>query len=403
MNPLAVQTNFYRFLFAYALYSLVCWASVAALPLLVTQKFGSGSALVVSLALRMLPHVFFAPMISATLLKVGPKLTNSLGLLGLAIGTLLLPHIDHYPAFQGVNLGIGIVNMGIAASLMTFRSRVLPTGKNIAANAAFITIDRISQILAPILTGFLLSCAPIVYSFYIRALLLLCAALIIATVQETSTATPKQASPTIRASYAALLRLFSSTSLLWVIFLPALGYAILLGGMKPFLLWSTTKTFHRPEDEWILLLTAHGIGAMIGSLLAPRIIAWLRSHVNLLRIYLWARLCTLLWLIGLVGITRFAYAPAILAIAGALEVIGSVCFFTMIQTTLTNRQEAIFHSLSIPLFKLFIVLGTSCSWGYTAHWLGLKEFWLLIIFLAGLPVVSCLFIAYRFPQRTFSA
>ena len=236
------------------------------------------------------------------------------------------------------------------------------------------------------------------YSFYIIALLLLCTALIIATVQETSTTTPKLVSPTIRPSYAALMRLFSSTPLLWAIFLPALGYAILLGGMNPFLLWSATKTFHRPEDQWILLLTAHGIGAIIGSLIVPRIIAWLRSHVNLLRIYLWARLCKLLWLIGLVGITRFAYALAILAIAGVFEVIGSVCFFTMVQTTLTNRQEAIFHSLSIPIFNLFVVLGTSCSWSYTAHWLGLKGFWLLIIFLAGLPVISCLFVAYQ-PQK----
>ena len=125
MNLLAVQTNFYRFLLAYALYSLTYWASVAALPLLVTQKFGMDSALVVSLALRMLPRVFCAPMISTSLLKLGPKLTNSLALSGLAIGTLLLPHIDHYQVFQGANIGMGIVSMGITASLMTFRSRVL--------------------------------------------------------------------------------------------------------------------------------------------------------------------------------------------------------------------------------------------------------------------------------------
>ena len=180
-----------------------------------------------------------------------------------------------------------------------------------------------------------------------------------------------------------------------MLFMPTLGYGVVLGSLNAFLLWSTTEIFHQPEEQWVLLITAHSIGAIVGSVIAPRVIASV-GKMRILNLYIWARLCKLVWLIALAGITKFSYTLGILAMAGIPEVIGSVCFFTMIQTTLTHREEALYHSLSIPLFNLFVVFGTCCSWSYTAHWLSLRAFWLFIIFLAGLPIFSCLLLENRF-------
>jgi hypothetical protein len=48
---------------------------------------------------------------------------------------------------------VGIINMGIIASLVTLRTQVLPTGKNVSANAMVATVERVSQIVAPALIG----------------------------------------------------------------------------------------------------------------------------------------------------------------------------------------------------------------------------------------------------------
>jgi len=392
-----VKTNFYRFLLVYVLYNLASWGATAAFSLLVAKKFGTGSDLIISLVLRILPRLSAAPLLSSMVLKIGPKLTAGILLVGLAMGNLALPHVHTYGLFQGLNVCMGIINMGIIASLVTLRTQVLPTGKNVSANAMFATVERVSQIVAPALIGILLKFCSMLYCFYAIALLVSGTGLLVTTLQLQHTATSQIASPHIRPSYISFIRLLFSKPVLWMLFIPTLGYGVVLGSLNTFLLWSTTEIFHQLEEKWVLLLTAHSIGAIVGSVIAPRVIASV-SEIRILNLYLWVRLCKLVWLIALAGITKFSYALGILAMAGIPESIGSVCFFTMIQTTLTNREEALYHSLSIPLFNLFVVLGICCSWSYTTHWLSLREFWLFIIFLAGLSVFSCLLLENRFKR-----
>jgi hypothetical protein len=85
-----------------------------------------------------------------------------------------------------------------------------------------------------------------------------------------------------------------------MLFMPTLGYGVVLGSLNAFLLWSTTKTFHQPEDQWVLLLTAHSIGAIVGSVIDPRVIESV-GKMRILNLYLWARLCKLVWLIATSG------------------------------------------------------------------------------------------------------
>ena len=370
----------------YTLTNLTAYGSGAAFPCLVAQQFGMGSALVTSQVLRLLPGILLAPFVATFLMKRGAKATASVALLALAIATTILPHITDYLLFQGFNLFIGIIGMGSMTSMVTLRKQFIPAGKNITFNARITSIERISQLAAPALIGLLLAWCPIAYGFYTLALLRLLAAVVLWTTKtrveqpDHSIASPKNA------SYRSFFQLLHNSHL-WAIFIPLLGYALLLGALPSFLFFSTTNTFKSPDTQFPLLLTAHGVGGVIGSIIAPKIIAWMRSKTSILTIYHSMRLAKYILLLALAWIPSFSGAVVVLVLAGIPVVIGSVCFFTIIQQNLSHQQEGLFHMLSLPIFNIFVALGAACGGLYTSSWLSLHTLWLLII---GSAVLSTL-------------
>jgi hypothetical protein len=68
------SADFRRVGFALAFYSFCSWMLVAALPLLVAQRFGTGTDLVGSLALRLAPRILFAPAAASLIRRAGSRL-----------------------------------------------------------------------------------------------------------------------------------------------------------------------------------------------------------------------------------------------------------------------------------------------------------------------------------------
>ena len=180
------------------------------------------------------------------------------------------------------------------------------------------------------------------------------------------------------ASYRGLIALFQRKPLLFLLFLPTLGYGVLLGGLSNFLLWRTVA-LGRPVDDFSFLLTMHGLGAAVGSLVAHHVVRRMTPKIPLLTLFTTVRSAKFLWLLLLLGVKTFPQALVVLCIGGIPEVVGSVCFFTLIQRTLTTAEEAIFHSFSLPIFQGFVLIGTLLGGLYTAHWVTLPTYWWLVI------------------------
>ena len=379
--------NVRSFMIGYTIYTLVLNVSYTLLPLLVVQKFGAGSALVSSLALRVLPQVIFAPFIRRALLKKGPRLIAGILIFGIASIRFLLPHITHYRLFQGLILLLGVISTGVSTSLLVLRSQVTPQGENIPFNTLFARMERLSQLLGPSFAGLLLYSLTVVQCFYGIGIALLSAGMILLAGKDAQATSATIESKSTNASYRGLLQLFQQKPILWLVFIPALSYAVLLGGLKPFLLWSTTQTFHNPASSWSLLLTAHGMGAGLGSLLAPMAVRWSTQYFSLPHTYLGVGMIKTIWLISLAWVPHFSWAMGLLFIAGIPEVIGSICFYTLLQKNLSYPEEATFHTFSLPIFSTFLVGGTLLGELYTLHWFSLQTFWIVTITVSMLLIL----------------
>ncbi len=383
-----MDSNFKKFIAAYAVYSLAKWISLSALPLLVAQKFNPGGTLVISLALKLLPQVILAPFLATMLLKKGPQVIAIVTILWLAVGQIILPHTHDYLLFQGIILLTGIMDTAIGASVLTWRSQLIPKGKDIAANAFFSVVERASKIIGPGLTTLILWKLSITQSFYALSLLLVVAAIILLITkrQPSIKATPTSS----KVNYLSFLKLFMHKPILWAIYIPGLGYAILLGTLNLFLFWSNTKTFHQAESQWTILLTAHGIGAMFGSIIAPKALSWIHKKMPLLQSYLWLSLLRSIGFISLAWISHFGLACTALVCIGLPEMLEVVCFFTLLQRYLQSGEEIIFYTFNMPIFGGFIFLGTLVGGIYTKSLISLQGFWVLSCVLSMFLIIPFL-------------
>src|SRR5512147_2126123 len=85
--------------------TLICnnlgsWCVLAALPILVAQRFGAGSELVLSLGVRILPKILLAPVSGEVLRRFGAVRVASLALGGVGALTMLLPWCTDFVLFQ---------------------------------------------------------------------------------------------------------------------------------------------------------------------------------------------------------------------------------------------------------------------------------------------------------------
>src|SRR5882762_10503649 len=85
---------------AILLANLGSWSVLAALPILVADRYGAGAALVVSLGWRILPKIALAPVSGALLRRVGAPLVTCVALAAGAVLTASLPWCEDFAVLQ---------------------------------------------------------------------------------------------------------------------------------------------------------------------------------------------------------------------------------------------------------------------------------------------------------------
>lgn len=287
----------------------------------------------------------------------------------------MLLYIDSPTLFQAFVFLSGILDAVITTAMLVLRSHIAATGKNITVNAVFSTIESGSKIIGPALAGIILWQSSLLHSSYIMALSSILAA---ALLFKCSIYPPKPslASPI---SYQSFLDLFRNTPALRALFIPGLGYALLLGALSPFLYWANIEIFHKTQDKWTLLLTFHSMGAVLGGIIAPKTLNFIKNkRVPLITVYPWLVLARTLIFLPLMALHRWESALIVLSLAGLPEMLEIICFFTLLQRYLPAHQEELFYAFSMPIFYVFTGLGTLLGGVYTQHLVSLRAFWLLI-------------------------
>lgn len=371
---------------------------VAALPLLVAQRFGTGAELVGSLALRLAPRILFAPVAAALIRRAGPRTPVCAGLIITALCLVAVGVVEHAGTLQIMVLAVGLVDTIVAPGLLALRAAVVPTGRHMEANTAFQTIDRLAKIFGPPAAGVLMAVVTPALAFPSLAAGHLMAALALgrgapAPGQTSRLATPAAGSGLVREAMATL----NETPMLWALVLPALGYMVCLGALQPFLFWLNQDQFGLGPSMWTVLLAAQGAGAILGALVANRLARTLIDEQSLLTAYLVASLLEGMTTLTLVFAPNHALATVMLIIGGMPEMVAFAAYFTLVQQKLNLERQALFYALSLPLMDLFMVAGVLTGMLHGAGWMTLRQFWFLASAAAILPVLP--FLVLKFARQ----
>ncbi|OJW67882.1 MAG: hypothetical protein BGO68_04455 [Candidatus Amoebophilus sp. 36-38] len=388
IRKLLTDSNFRSCLVVHATYSLAKWISLSNLPLLVAQKFNDRDTLVLSLSLKLLPTIICAPLLANILSKIGFKKLTILGMLLLAIMQLGLIYTNHPIIFQGFILVTGIIDTVVTSCILVLRSQVIPSGKHIAGNASFSMVESIARIIGPALTAVMLWKLSLKQSFYGISTLLLLATIILELSQIPFKKATSRHTTTI--GYLSFLKLFHKKPILWAIYIPCLGYAILSGTRNLFLFWTNKEIFHNHEAKWTLLLTAHGLGTILGSILGTKFLHWIKKRISLLQAFLYLGLLRSIVFLILSWVPYFKLALAMMVVLGLPEILETICFFTLLQIYLEGDEVHVFYTFNIPVYYTFVVLGTLTGELYTTNLITLQNLWLLTSLLSLISIVPFL-------------
>jgi hypothetical protein len=365
--------------------NLGSWCVIAAMPILVADRFGAGLVLVASLALRILPKLVLAPVAAGLMRRVGPARLASTAMLLMAALTAALPWCRDLVLLEVVIAAIGALDLFIIPGLLTLRAPVTPPGLEMTGNTLCSVADRAAKVAGPALGGLavLAGFGPAFTGF---ALLIAASAVPVA---RLSVIVPAEAG-TKRGSLGSFLATIRGDREVLGLLIAGVTYMVLLGGLRPFLFWANSAWYGASDTAWTWLLAAQGAGALVGALVSALVVPGLLRRMSAYRLSLLTGLAEGAAHLLLLAATSSVQAIAILALAGIPEIISTAAWFTAIQARLSAAQQGSFYTVSAPLWDLAFALGIASAGLHAQGVLSLSAYWALISLTATLPLLPLL-------------
>lgn len=375
--------------FALLLANLGSWSVLAALPILVAERYGAGGALVLSLSWRILPKIVLAPLSGALLRRFGAPRIACLALAVEAVLTAALPWCNDFALLQVMIAGIGAVDVFMMPGLMALRGTVTPDGYELAGNSLCSMADRIGKTVGPAVGGLAVT-AGFGPAFFGFAVAIGAAAIPVAGLPRARPETPARGW-----SFAALpaefWRMLRGDPLLVGILVCAVTYMVMLGGLRPFLFWANREWFGASDSAWSGLMAAQGAGAVIGALVAGTFNRTLLRRASAYTLTMVAGVIEGLGHLALVfcptGAAGTWVAMAILAVTGIPEVVSTATWFTVMQQRLSPERQGLFLAFTSPMWDCAYTVGVLSAGLHAGAMLDLAPWWIVLSLIATLPIL----------------
>ncbi len=220
------------------------WCVLATLPILVAERFGTGTELVISLSLRMLPRIVLAPASGAALLLFGARNVAIATIAATGALTVALPFCRDFLLLQAVIFATGGMDVFGIPALLALRSTATPRGLEMAGNTLFFSADRLAKFAGPALGGLAVTAGTGAAYLGFGAAMLLAAAAVArlppAACDEDAGALPPAHIVAVLRDFRAMLR---GDAVLVALLISAVPYMITFGGMRPLLFWANAEWF----------------------------------------------------------------------------------------------------------------------------------------------------------------
>jgi predicted MFS family arabinose efflux permease len=383
-------------------FALLCanlggWSVMAALPILVAERYGAGGALVLSLSWRILPKIVLAPLSGALLRRLGAPRVACLALLAEAMLTAALPWCGNFVVLQAVIAGIGALDVFIMPGMLSLRGSVTPQGLELASNSLCSMADRIGKTVGPAIGGLA------VIAGFVPAFLGFAVAIVLAAVPVAGLPRPRPEAAS-RGWAAVRLpgefwRMLRRDRVLVGLLVCAASYMVMIGGLRPFLFWANREWFGAADTAWTGLMAAQGAGAVIGALVAGTFNRALLRRASAYTLTMVTGvlegLFHLLLLLCPAGGAGAWVAMGILAAAGIPEVISTATWFTAMQQRLSPDRQGLFFAFTSPLWDCAYTVGVVSAGLHAGSMLNLSPWWAMLSLAATLPILPLLVLEAR--------
>jgi predicted MFS family arabinose efflux permease len=375
--------------------ALVCddlgtWCVIATLPILIAERFGATSALVLGLGIRILPRIVLAPLAGAVLRRLHAGTVAVWGMAATGLLTALLPWCGEFVTLQLVILAIGMLDVFVMPALLTLRTPVTPRGLELAGNTLFFSADRLAKFAGPAIGGLMVMLLGLAAAFAAFAVLMILAAGALAFIPaqdriESGEATSDK--PGVLRDFVTMLR---SDQVLTGLLICAVPYMVTFGGMRPFLFWANAEWFGASDRAWTLLLAAQGVGAVVGGLVSGVSGRALQRAMSSYELMLVTSLFEGLLHVALLFATDSTAAVLILILGGVPETLAYATYFTCVQERLPQHRQAVFYALQQPLLDTANLLGVASAALHAEGALALGAWWALLSLFSTLPALGLL-------------
>jgi hypothetical protein len=375
--------------FALLCANLGSWSVLAALPILVAERYGAGGALVLSLSWRILPKIVLAPVAGALLRTFGAPRVACLALAAEAVLTGALPWCDDFVVLQVVIASIGAVDVFMMPGMMALRGTVTPDGYELAGNSLCSMADRIGKTVGPAIGGLAVT-AGFVPAFLGFAVVIGVAAVPVAGLPRARPETPLHGWNVV-ALPGEFWRMLRGDPVLVGILVCAVTYMVMIGGLRPFLFWANREWFGASDSAWTGLMAAQGAGAVIGALVAGTFNRALLRCASAYRLTMVTGVLEGLGHLLLVfcppGAVGTWVAMAILAVTGIPEVIATATWFTVMQQRLSPERQGLFLAFTSPMWDCAYTVGVLSAGLHAGAMLDLAPWWVVLSLVATLPIL----------------
>ena len=372
--------------------ALVCnnlgsWCVMAALPILVAERFGAGAELVLSLGLRILPKILLAPISGGLLRRYGATRVASCALAAEGVLTVFLPWCHDFLLLQVCIGAIGTLDVFVNPSLLSLRGPSTPPGLSMAANTLCSVADRFAKIVGPIIGGIA------VLGGFVPAFLGFGLAIFLAAIPVALLPTP-EAAPAEKQSFIAspmeFVAMLRGDRIMTGLLIAAVTYMVMLGGLRPFLFWANRDWYGASDTAWTGLLAAQGVGALIGAVVAGLFGRRLQHLTSAYTLTLVTGILEGVLHLALLLAVSGTQAMIVLAAASIPEILSTATWFTAMQERLTPQQQGIFFTFAMPVWDCAFAVGVMSAGLHANGSLSLTAFWALVSLSATLPLVPLL-------------
>ncbi|MEJ8545918.1 MFS transporter [Brevibacillus borstelensis] len=358
------EKMFRRYLAALFLWEWTQWMLITAIPLFLHQRYGLGKEFVFSIVIELIPAILLGPVIGSWIDRWGAKRVTILDIAAYSILVTLLPLTSSLWQVQLILLGIGISQTAGSPASLTLRAGVIPKGMEIQGNAAVMGIERLCKIIGP------LAASMIILAFGTGVTLQLCcfaglaafALFFTLPVAESEEKAEDESGfgNAVSSALPSFFRLLGRDRMIIAFVVTAIGYSLLMGMLKIFLL-SLAGLHGDPKLYWGLFLAAQGLGALAGAIVCDGIVNRLTRTYSLTWVYFLFGLGEAFLLTGLAFQLGLTWTLLVLVLAAVFEIVATIIYFSVIQTRIPYEQQGLFNSMTLPVLDACYAAGIMLS------------------------------------------